>query len=276
LKNKVIKIIAPLFILYFFVATTFAQDKSSHEIGFVMGSSSFTTDYGKRNNFSANVGGNVGPGFGLVYYLNFTDYRYRWNQRSNYFQEHFRLRVELSYMQAELKHYGEWADKQSFKGEQLRAHTGNTWIINFGAQMEFHWVDIVDFGSRRIPDLKWSPYLSFGVWADYYDPTIETSMGDGKWEDPGVLFPTWDRYPTNEFPYQDDTRTNDNDGWTMSISAGIGTRHKLGEYSDILIESRWHYFFTDYIEGMNNKDAPQNKYNDWLLFIHVGYIYYLN
>lgn len=249
------------------MATAFAQDKSSHEIGFITGSASFTTDYGKRNNFSANVGGNVGPGFGLVYYLNFTDYRYRWNQRSNYFQEHFRVRVELSYMQANLKHYGEWADKDSHGGEQLRAHTGDTWIINGGAQMEFHWVDIVDFGSRRIPDLKWSPYVSFGVFADYYDPTIESSMGD--WKDPGVLFSTWDNsiYPESAI---------DDSGWTMSLSAGIGTRHKLGEYSDILIESRWQYFFTDYIEGMNNKYVDQNKYNDWLLFIHVGYIYYLN
>ena len=82
------------------------QDRTSNEIGVISGSASFTTDYGERFNFRSNVGGNVGMGFGLIYYLNFTDYRYRWNHRTAYFAEHFRLRGELSYMSANLDHFG--------------------------------------------------------------------------------------------------------------------------------------------------------------------------
>ncbi len=244
-----------------------AQSEKSHEIGFITGSASFTTDYGQRNNFKANVGGNVGMGIGAIYYLNFTDYRYRWNLRTSYFAEHFRVRAEVSYMSAELEHFGVYAEKQSAGGEQLRAHTGKTYLLNLGAQLEFHLVDIVDFGSRRIPDLHWSPYVSAGAFVDYYNPSIKSTLGD--WRDPGVLFPKWDN---NSYP----GAAKDEAGITMSATLGVGTRYKLGEYSDLLIESRWQYFFSNYVDGLNAKDDPANKFNDWLLWVHVGYVYYLN
>jgi hypothetical protein len=244
-----------------------AQDETSHEIGIIAGSASFTTDYGQRHNFMANVGGNVGPGIGIVYYLNFTDYRYRWNQRTNYWAEHFRIRAELSYMKAELDHFGKWAEEQTLGGEKLRAHHGKTYLVNLGAQLEFHWVDIVDFGSRRIPDLKWSPYLSVGAFVDFYNPSLYSERGD--WRDPGVLYWKWD---INDFP----KAVRDSKGVTMSATLGLGTRRRLGEYSDILIESRWQYFFSNYVDGLNARLDPANKYNDWLLWVHIGYIYYLN
>lgn len=249
--------------------TLFAQDKSSHEIGFIFGSASFTTDYGERNHFKSNVGGNVGAGIGVIYYLNFTDYRYRWNERTNYFAEHFRVRGEISYMTAELEHFGEWVkpERQTPEADKLRAHHGKTRLLNIGSQLEFHIVDIVDFGSRRIPDLKWSPYASAGLFVDFYNPSIESDLGD--WHDPGILYPKWD---INIDPAAARVAA----GITMSATLGVGTRHKLGEYSDLLIESRWQYFFSNYVDGLNSRPDPANKYNDWLLWVHVGYIYYLN
>jgi hypothetical protein len=264
LKKNNFKILTPI-LLYLFVISSFAQDKNSHELGFIFGSASFTTDYGERYNFQANVGGNVGPGFGLIYYINFTDYRYRWNQRTNYFSEHFRVRGEFSYMAADLEHFGQWAEENSIWGEQLRAMHGRTQVFNLGAQMEFHIVDIVDFGSRRIPRLKFSPYLSLGMMVDFYNPSLESDLGDWK-QDPSVLYPKW------AVPGTVDTSS----GITGSITGGIGTRFKIGEYSDILLESRWQYFLSNWVDGLNAKDDPANKYNDWLLYIHVGYVYYLN
>lgn len=258
-----------LFLCCLNISTIFAQDDSSHEIGFITGAASFTTDYGERNYFKSNVGGNIGAGFGLIYYLNFTDYRYRWNERSSYFVHHFRLRGELSYMSAKLDHFGEWVQdyRTTPEADKLRAHHGKASIINLGAQLEFHWVDIVDFGSRRIPDLKWSPYVSAGLYVDFYNPSISSDLGN--WEDPGVLYPKWD-------PNIDPAAARDTAGTTLSATLGIGTRHKLGEYSDILIESRWQYFFSNYIDGLNSRPDPSNKYNDWLVWVHVGYVYYLN
>ena len=269
--KKLFKILTP-FLFLIITGNTVAQDEKSHEIGFILGSASFTTDYGERYNFSSNVGGNIGMGFGLIYYLNFTDYRYYWNQRTSYWAEHFRIRAELSYMSSDLDHFGKWTDiidKQtgelSLGAQQLRAMHGKTKLINFGAQLEFHLVDIVDFGSRRIPDLQWSPYVSAGFMVDYYDPELKSDLGD--WEqNPDLLFSKW--------AVEGATKMESN--FTGSITLGIGTRHKLGEYSDILIESRWQYFFSNFVDGLNAKDDSANKFNDWLLWVHVGYVYYLN
>lgn len=272
MKKNAIKILTPFFIC-FLIANSLAQDKSSHEIGIIAGSASFTTDYGQRYDFESNVGGNVGPGFGLVYYITFTDYRYRWNQRTNYWQEHFKVRTEISYMRAKLEHFGKWRNATKSNGEltdgakKLRAHTGTTKVFNLGAQLEFNLVDIVDFGSRRIPHLKWSPYLSAGVFVNFYNPSIYSELGD--WRDPGVLYPKWD---INDYYYA----ARDTKGVTMSISGGLGTRYKIGEYADLVFESRWQFFVSNYVDGLNARQAPENKFNDWLLFIHVGYVYYLN
>ena len=264
--NKFIKIATSIIFLILSLNLN-AQSEKSHEIGFISGSTSFTTAYGQRNNFKANVGGNVGAGIGVIYYLNFTDYRYRWNLRTSYFAEHFRVRAEASYMSAKLEHFGIYAEKPGEWGDRLRAHTGKTYLVNLGAQMEFHWVDIVDFGSRRIPDLHWSPYISAGAFVDYYNPSIKSTLGN--WDEADVLFPKWDNT-------QNPGAAKDDAGVTMSATFGVGTRYKLGEYSDLLIESRWQYFFSNYVDGLNAKADPANKFNDWLLWVHVGYVYYLN
>lgn len=264
MKNKKLKILISL-LCCCFTATTFAQDGSSHEIGIIAGSASFTTDYGQRYDFRSNVGGNVGAGLGVIYYLNFTNYRYKWNQRTNYFQEHFKLRAEFSYMSADLDHHGKYVEEDSYSGEQLRAMHGKTELFNLGTQLEFHIVDIVDFGSRRIPRLKFSPYVSIGLMADFYNPSLESDLGNWK-EDPSVLYPKW----------AEDGAVDTSSNFTGSLTWGIGTRIKVGEYSDLLIESRWQYFFTDWVDGLNAKEDPANKYNDWLLWVHVGYVYYLN
>ena len=126
-----------------------------------------------------------------------------------------------------------------------------------------------DFGSRRIPHLKWSPYLSAGTFVDFYNPTIHSELGD--WKDPGVLYPKWDINIKDQYYAARDMR-----GITMSISGGIGTRYKIGEYADLLFESRWQFFVSNFVDGLNARQAPENKFNDWLLFLHVGYVYYLN
>ncbi len=264
--KRLLKIVTSIF-LFFLASNLYAQDYSSHEVGFISGAASFSTDYGQRYDFSSGVSGNVGFGIGVIYYLNFTDYRYRWYQRTSYFAEHFRVRAELSYMAADLDHFGKYVDESqtSYEADKLRAMHGKASIVNFGAQLEFHIVDIVDFGSRRIPDLKWSPYVSAGLMVDYYDPDLKSDLGD--WEnDISLIYEKW-RVPG---------AINVNPRTTLSATLGIGTRYKIGEYSDILIESRWQYFFSNYIDGLNAKDDPANKYNDWLLWLHVGYVYYLN
>ena len=263
--NYLQKIIVPIVCLLCFNPLSFGQDKESHEVGFILGLSAFSTDYGERYEFQSSGAGNTGFGIGAVYYLNFTDYRYRWNQRTTYFSEHARLRLELSYLRAKLDHYGQYAEKDSYRGEQLRAMHGVSNVVNAGGQLEFHWVDIVDFGSRRLPDIKWSPYVSLGLWLNYYNANLTSDLGDWR-EDPNVLFPKW----------AEPGATKIDPGFTSSLTWSVGTRYAIGEYADLIIESRWRYYFSNWIDGLNATNDPANKFNDWSLFVHVGYVYYLN
>lgn len=264
--SKIVKIITPILICFSSLFLN-AQDYSSHEIGLIGGAASFTTDYGERHDFNSNVGGNIGAGIGFIYYLNFTDYRYRWDQRTNYFSEHFRLRGELSYMKADLDHFGQYVHESqtSLEADKLRAMHGKTSIINFGAQLEFHIVDIVDFGSRRFKDLKWSPYISAGLMLDYYKPELKSDLGNWE-EDISVIYEKW-RVPG---------AINVNSNITASATFGIGTRRKMGEYTDFVIESRWQYFFSNTVDGLHAKQDSANKFNDWLVWVHAGFVYYLN
>jgi hypothetical protein len=265
------KILTPIIFIVFFAHNSYAQRQRSnitHEIGFALGISSFTTDYGQRYDWNSNVGGNKLSGFGVIHYLTFTDYRYRWNHQTTYFAEHFRLRNEISYHQAPLNHYGKWIKIiGGVQGEKLRAMHGKARTWHVGTHLEYHFVDINDFGSRRDPNLKWSPYLSLGAGVNFYNPTVSTSYGDGDWKnDYDLLFKKW----------AGPGMADDSRGITMSATIGVGTRFKLGEYSDLFIEYRNQYFFSNWIDGLNARNDPANKFVDWLVWLHVGYVYYLN
>ena len=266
------KILTPIIFTLFFALNSYAQrrDRSNwtQEIGVAIGISDFTTDYGQRFDNQSNLGANFGFGFGILHYLTFTDYRYSWNNQTTYFAEHFKLRSELSYHSSKLQHYGKWID--IIKGEQgkkLNAMYGNARTFHLGTALEFHFVDINDFGSRRDPNLKWSPYVSLGAGVNFYNPSLYTSYGDGDWKsDYDLLFKKW----------AGAEMADDSKGITMSATLGFGTRHVLGEYSDLFIEWRYHYFFTNWMDGLNARDDVANKFVDWMVWFHVGYVYYLN
>lgn len=239
------------------------------------GSTHFTTDYGERFLFQSNVGGNVGASFGIIHYLTFVDYRYRWNQQSNYFVDHFRLRNEISYMSADLDHFGIYVDESqtSIEADKLRAMHGKARTINVGTQLEFHFKNISDFGSRRDPHNKLSPFVSLGVLGVFYDPALYSDYGDGNWQaDPTLLYEKW-AVPG---------AVNDHAGFAFSATASIGTRYKVGEYSDIAFETKWQYYFSNWIDALNATEPtpgnpdPNNKYNDWNVSLQISYIYYLN
>ena len=277
---KNIKILTPIFVIFFSITTASSQSwskhgKVTHEVGFYLGSAHFATDYGDREDFQSNVGGNIGIAVGALYYITFADYRYRWNQRTNYFRDHFRIRNELSYYSAKLEHYGQYvaASETSDGADKLRAMSGETYTISLGSQLEFHFKDITEFGSRRNPHLKFSPYLSFGIHAEYYNPTLTTTYGDGDWENnPNLLYDKW------AVPGAVDTSS----GITASLSGGFGSRYKVSEFGDMFLGVNWKYYFTDWVEGLNATEltffnpTKSNYFNDWSMSIQIGYIVYLN
>ena len=57
----------------------------------------------------------------------------------------------------------------------------------------------------------------------------------------------------------------------------LGLRYRLGTLSDLVLDLRYQYFSSDWVDGLNpNKDKyTENKSNDSLLWLSVGYIYYV-
>jgi hypothetical protein len=50
-----------------------------------------------------------------------------------------------------------------------------------------------------------------------------------------------------------------------------------------MLDGRWHYYFSDWVDGLNptfenngTTPVPENKANEWIYWLNVGYIYYIN
>ena len=102
--------IITLLLLFGLSNSVTAQFGFSHEIGAIIGPVAFQSDYGERHDFSTNIG-NTGYGIGIIHYLNFS-YKADCNcyTPETYFNDHFKLRSELSYNKTELQHFGKWVD----------------------------------------------------------------------------------------------------------------------------------------------------------------------
>lgn len=253
------------FITFFsFLNFSAAQTSLAHEVGVFFGPSVMKSDYGQRNDASSSYG-NTGFGVGLVHYINFSSK----SMSSAYFNEHFKVRSELSFNQTKLNHFGEWAENGNSLGkQQLRAMEGKSSILNLGAQIEY-------FPFNRIHDFEhsvgaFSPYISFGVQYNFYNTKSTSAMGEL-----GTQEATFPKYlvPSDGHSYGFSTESNS----TWSIVSGVGARYKLNSMSDLLVEGRLQYFASDWVDGLNpNKEIfTENKYSDWQVGINFGYIFYL-
>lgn len=240
----------------------------SHEVGVITGPVVFYSDFGQRNNFETNTK-NVGYGIGLIHYLNFS-YRSDCNcyTTDTYFNDHFKLRNEINYHKTEFEHYGEWVDpsKTSTMAKQLRAMKGSSTVIELGSQLEYFPLSVRDFAGGGY---KIAPFLSLGVHWVNYDPEVTSSRG--KLNSP---ISTPDKY-YNSFQQEP--------GSTWAVLGSVGIRYKLTPMSDLMLDSRWSFYFTDYLDGLNpslenngTTPVPENKANDWVYWLNVGYIYYIN
>lgn len=251
MKNKLILSIA---LVFGFVSMSFSQFVA-HELGVTAGTVSFQSDYGEREDFestSSNIGFNVG----LVYYMDFS-----WLPlyRLNYFEEHFKLKGEISYTNVKFEHYGRWVEGNSTFAEQLRAMNGSTSIVNVGVEVVWFPFSIKEklYGAPR----ELNPYLSFGTQYNHYSPTVKSDLGPI-----GVKSTTPEKYITGH--------TN-SPGETFSLVGSLGSRFKLNFRSDLFFDIRAQYYFSDWVDGLNPNPEiyHENKKNDFLIGISIGYIY---
>lgn len=135
MNHKMPQIILLLLLMPFYIN---AQFGFSHEVGAFVGGVAFQSDFGVRHDFATNAG-NTGFGVGLVHYLNFA-YRADCNcyTPETYFNDHFKLRTELSYNSTKLEHFGEWVDKNSGEAAKLRAMKGEAKVTDIGMQLEYY------------------------------------------------------------------------------------------------------------------------------------------
>jgi hypothetical protein len=258
-------LIITLLLLFGFNNTVKAQFGFSHEVGAIVGPVAFQSDYGVRGDGETNLG-NTGFGIGIIHYMNFS-YRADCNcyATPTYFNDHFKLRSELSYNKTNLEHYGKWVDasRTSVVAQQLRGMKGSTSVTNIGMQLEYFPLSIREFSAT--PG-KLAPFVSLGGQFSYYNPEAYSTLGPGLGE---LLEVTPVKYI--------DGVTNEA-GTVWSVVASVGTRYKLTVLSDLMIDLRWQYYFSNWVDGLNpNPDVyTENRANDWLVWLNVGYIYYLD
>ena len=262
-------IIAFFFALFGFLNSVYSQFGFSHEIGVIAGPVAFQSDYGERYDLSTNAG-NTGFGVGLIHYINFS-YEAECNcyTPETYFNDHFKLRSELSYNKTELQHFGEWVapNKTSPEANQLRAMRGSTAVTNIGMQLEYFPFSIRDFTSTIE---SWGPFISLGAQFSFYNAEASSTLGNL-----GTPITTFPKYlvPTDDRPFGFSTEGES----VWSIVGSVGTRYKLSPLSDLMIDLRGQYYFSNWVDGLNPNPEifKENRANDWLIWLNVGYIFYL-
>ena len=273
-----LKHLAFAFFLFAATQTVFSQLGFSHEIGVIAGPLEFRSDFGSRNETETNFG-NSGFGIGIVHYINFA-YRADCNcyTTDTYFNDHFKIRNELSWNRTNLEHLGKWVepDKVSPQADQLRTHKGVAENFDIGIQLEYFPLSIRDFQGFAY---RIAPFVSLGVHYTSFNPQVSTTYAN---PNPNAIGDIYDQ--TNFYSYWFDNYTpgvdtypiSEQSGSTWSIVSSVGVRYKLTKLSDLMLDLRWQYYFNDWVDGLNHNWRGYNKSNDWLVWFNVGYIYYLD
>ena len=253
-----------LLVLLFFVLSkqdSYGQLGISQEVGVIVGPLAFYSDFGQRNNNETNFG-NSTIAIGLVHYINFAyNAACNCNTRERYFNDHFKLRTEIDYHKTKLEHLGKWvADDQQGDGPDfLRSMKGETRIFEIGSQLEYFPLSIRDFASGGN---KLAPFISAGVHWISYDPSITYDEQFG--------------YDSNYYggKYNPQITMQQEGGNTWAVLASVGVRYKLTPLSDLMLDSRLQYYFSNWVDGLN-PEVPENKANEWHYWLSIGYVYYL-
>ena len=90
----------------------YAQFGYSSELGIVFGPTSFQSDFGSREDNEAYAG-NSGFGIGVVHYLNLSiSSGCNCYTRDTYFNDHIKIRSEISFNSTDLNHFGRWVSEE--------------------------------------------------------------------------------------------------------------------------------------------------------------------
>ncbi len=261
-----------LFVLSLAMQMSYSQLGFSHEIGVIVGPVAYQSDFGLRSDFETNSG-NTGIGLGIVHYISFA-YRADCNcyTTDNYFNDHFKLRSEISWNKTDLEHFGKWvdSDKTSDNSDRLRGHTGESQNWDIGMQLEYFPRSIRAFSAG---EYSFAPFASLGFHYVSFQPSVSTDYVNSDPLSPNDVGNIDN--PNNFYSYWEPGSVSNTNGSTWSVVSSIGTRYKLTILSDLMIDFRFQYYLSDWTDGLNHQ-LSSNKANDWMVWLNFGYIYYLD
>ena len=246
-------------LLFFFFINSRAQTNFSHEVGVFFGIAAYQTDMGLSTEFAAENQSNMG--FGLAYYLKFFGSQYNWRSGSSYFSDHFKLKAEFAYLSnSNINFEGEVGASMQDKVDAMKASVK---LYNVGLNLEYYILQLEDYSSFYKSSGSINPFVTIGLHYSYSQPDIlvnDVSL-KGQEEPYTELIDKW----------QEDAVFLDAEN-LFSATGGIGVRFGLDKV-DFSFETRYHYFFSDVVEGLNAIDDPGNKNNDTMVSAFIGITY---
>ncbi|QTY26022.1 hypothetical protein [Flavobacterium sp. CS20] len=249
--NKLVFILPMIFV--FESQAQFYEHEFSANLGFYQ----LRSDYGISDDSETNFG-NQGLALSLSYY-----YNPAFRNRKSYFQDHFKYRFNLQFSSTDLEHYIPESDDP-----RLASMTGS--YTNFGINngLEYYPLKIKTIKSYRNKSFLYdiSPYVGVGLGVNFVKPDAESSLSGGLSNIDNILLTFISNEPDNGINLDSDT--------VLSFNFRAGLRYKLDIQSEIVLESSWMFFDSDFVDGLSPV-GPQNKNKDWSWGINIGYSYLL-
>lgn len=246
-------------LLVFSLSVPCVAQNAYHELGFGVGPMSFRGDWGEREDTKTNFG-NTGFGINLLHFVNFAYGR----NTFSYFNQHFKVRNQIGIHYTNLNHYGRWVDGESAPF-LLANMSGQTTVFELGSGVEWNWRAIRSY-ERQVRVVQ--PIAGFGANIVFFNPNVETSL-PGEIGSPENTWPTFLPAPGEEDPI-----SNSPDA-TLSLNFQAGMRYRLNKSTDVFLEGRWHYYLSDFMDGLSPIN-PNNNSSDWIFALNFGMSFYLD
>jgi opacity protein-like surface antigen len=268
--------------------SAYSQVSLSSEAGLMFGVTSFQTDFGLRHDFDSENAATMG--FGVMHYLKFFGNKYSWRSGSTFWSEHFMLKTEFVYLKnTNIKHEKEaFANIPELK-EKWDAMRGNIKMYNIGTQLEYYFFNMENY-STASKQRALNPYISAGVHFSFYDTQVTSKLDvagtppDWRnyvvYDNPGNGM--YDKWYLKDIPKDDPNSYDGLDhkqtifngkGNTFGVSAGLGLRYAVSDSFNLILDSRFQYFFSDRVDGLDASKDPGNKNNDTMIYVNMGIVY---
>jgi len=229
------------------------QTNYSIETGINIGFGAIQSDFSKNNEFR-----NTGVLTSGYFYFNFIE-----NKNTSFYhwlKNHVKIKGEISFIKVKIDHFGKSIEDTNPEARLFKELHATSSILNIGSILEYHFFNLPSFSTKR----RFSPYFGIGGMLNFSDPTVFSDIGDFT-ENPSII----------PISYREKNVIDVKEETTGSLVGSIGTRFKLTYNTDLILDARAQYFFSDYIDGLK-PNRSTNQYNDWLYTASVGYIFYID